>query len=205
MEIWKGRSFICRQILFQSQITWSGLKANRCSVSILGQICCRAIMASLQNFSPITSSSSRPYLKYWAKCLSFVSEVWCFLENWGERGKSKYYLKQIFVGMLWAEIIKFITCGIFYIERLSCRNRTRNSIFSFCFALKKFPHLFDWKLSHSRESFLPHEKQIPSRTCEGRKAAQVSWGCGLKLSIFSLQSSPSMPQEQSLVNLDSDG
>lgn len=29
---------------------------------LVGQICFNAIIASLQNFSPITSSSSRPYL-----------------------------------------------------------------------------------------------------------------------------------------------
>lgn len=31
----------------------------------MGQICFNAIIASLQNFSPITSSSSRPYLCEW--------------------------------------------------------------------------------------------------------------------------------------------
>lgn len=47
---------------FSFQITWSGLNSKLRSPSSFGQICCNAIMASLQNFRPITSSSSRPYL-----------------------------------------------------------------------------------------------------------------------------------------------
>lgn len=69
----------------------------------MGQICFNAIIASLQNFSPITSSSSRPYLCEWNTETRkkegnkyFNGVIKCAVQRTNMKSISKEYKKQYF-------------------------------------------------------------------------------------------------------------
>lgn len=51
-------SAVCKFIF-----TCNGVFCSRCAFSCGGYICAKHMIASLQNFNPMTSSSSRPYRK----------------------------------------------------------------------------------------------------------------------------------------------